>query len=107
VRGLFSPPRKILADEHRTVTGRNAQRGVLDNHKPEEANTMTNITFNTISVECGNSNQEFCLYWQEEDGNHLEFICAVYGFENAIRVANGIAHEQVEFVKHPSFDPYP
>ena len=76
-----------------------------DNHKPEEANTMTNIIFNTISVECGNSHQEFCLYWQDGDGNHSEFICAVYGFENAIRVANGIAHEQVEFVKHPCFDP--
>jgi hypothetical protein len=43
VRGLFSPPRKILADEHRTVTGRNAQRGVLDNHKPEEATMSTSI----------------------------------------------------------------
>ena len=66
---------------------------------------MTNIIFNTISVECGNSHEEFCLYWQDGDGNHSEFICAVYGFENAIRVANGIAHEQVEFVKHPCFDP--
>tara|TARA_R110002153_G_scaffold81789_1_gene206931 strand:- start:127 stop:405 length:279 start_codon:yes stop_codon:yes gene_type:complete len=66
---------------------------------------MTNIIFNTISVECGNSHQEFCLYWQDGDGNHSEFICAVYGFENAIRVANGIAHEQVEFVKHACFDP--
>jgi len=66
---------------------------------------MKNIIHNTIAVELdinrsslGNS---YCLYWQDKDGNNSEFICAVHGFENAIRVANGIAHEQVEFVKHP------
>jgi|TARA_R110000764_G_scaffold192426_1_gene277674 hypothetical protein len=86
------------------VTSRNAQRGVLDNYKPEEAHTMKDIIHNTISVERG-IHEEFCLYWQDGDGNHSEFICVVHGFENAIRVANGIAHEQVEFVKHPCFDP--
>jgi len=57
---------------------------------------------NTIAVELKNSDQ-YCLYWQDKDGNNSEFICVVHGFENAIRVANGIAYEQVEFVKHPCF----
>ena len=63
---------------------------------------MKNIIHNTISVEYGISrSNEHCLYWQDEDGNNSEFICVVYGFDNAVRVANGIAHEQVEYVKHP------
>tara|TARA_R110000803_G_scaffold35254_1_gene76389 strand:+ start:406 stop:618 length:213 start_codon:yes stop_codon:yes gene_type:complete len=63
---------------------------------------MKNIIHNTISVEYGVSrSNEHCLYWQDEDGNNSEFICVVYGFENAVRVANGIAYEQVEYVKHP------
>jgi hypothetical protein len=67
---------------------------------------MKDIIHNTIAVEAGiRGSGEFCLYWQDEDGNNSEFICVVHGFENAVRVANGIAHEQVEFVKHPCFDP--
>jgi len=63
---------------------------------------MKNIIHNTISVEYGISrSNEHCLYWQDDDGNNSEFICVVYGFDNAVRVANGIAHEQVEYVKHP------
>ena len=66
---------------------------------------MKNIIHNTIAVELGinsrGSGNSYCLYFQDNDGNNSEFICAVNGFENAIRVANGIAHEQVEFVKHP------
>ena len=63
---------------------------------------MKNIIHNTIAVEYGISrSNEHCLYWQDEDGNNSEFICVVYGFENAVRVASGIAHEQVEYVKHP------
>jgi hypothetical protein len=34
------------------------------------------------------------------------FICTVHGFENAIRVAKGIAHEQAEYVKYPAFNPF-
>ena len=67
---------------------------------------MKEIFHNTISVEVGiRGSKEYCLYWQDEDGNNSEFICKVYGFENAVRVANGIAHEQVESVKRPCFDP--
>jgi hypothetical protein len=44
------------------------------------------------------------LYWVD-DRDAEEYICTVYGFENAVRVANGISHEQVEWVKHPGFDP--
>ena len=65
---------------------------------------MKNIIHNTISVEYGIRSGEHCLFWQDDDGNNSQYICAVYGFENAIRVANGIAHEQVEFVKHPIHD---
>jgi hypothetical protein len=67
---------------------------------------MKDIIHNTVAVEAGiRGSGEFCLYWQDEDGNNSEFICVVHGFDNAVRVANGIAHEQVEYVKHPSFDP--
>ena len=66
---------------------------------------MKNVIHNTIavveSVTKYRDPEQYCLYWQDEDGNNSEFICVVYGFENAVRVANGIAHEQVEFVKHP------
>ena len=63
---------------------------------------MKSLIHNTIAVEYGISrSNEHCLYWQDEDGNNSEFICVVYGFDNAVRVANGIAHEQVEYVKHP------
>ena len=63
---------------------------------------MKDIIHNTIAVELDINSYSYCLYWQDKDGNNSEFICAVHGFENAIRVANGIAHEHVEFVKHPS-----
>jgi len=35
---LFLPPQKILADENRTVTGRNALLGVLDNRLRRQKN---------------------------------------------------------------------
>tara|TARA_R110000824_G_scaffold62735_3_gene165864 strand:- start:3444 stop:3656 length:213 start_codon:yes stop_codon:yes gene_type:complete len=63
---------------------------------------MKDIMHNTISVERGAGSNEYRLYWQDEDGNNSVFICVVYDFDNAIRVADGIAHEQVQFVKHPS-----
>lgn len=61
---------------------------------------------NTIAVEEGTSYNQFCLYWQDEDGNGSEFICTVYGFENAVRVANGISVDQAEYVKHPGSNPF-
>jgi len=61
---------------------------------------------NTITVEAGTRENQFCLYWQDEDGNGSEFICTVYGFNNACRVANGISVEQAEYVKTPAFDPF-
>jgi len=62
---------------------------------------MKDIIHNTIAVELDINSYSYCLYWQDKDGNNSEYICVVHGFENAIRVANGIAHEQVEFVIHP------
>ena len=62
------------------------------------------VMHNTIAVYHGTRDNEMCIYWQDNDGNNSEFICHVYGFENAIRVANGIAHEQAEYVKHPGFN---
>ena len=61
---------------------------------------------NTIAVEAGTRANQFCLYWQDEDGSGSEFICTVYGFENACRVANGISVDQAEYVKHPAFNPF-
>lgn len=46
---------------------------------------------------------QYGLYWSAEDGRDEVYICNAYGFENAIRVANGIAHNHVEFVTHPPF----
>tara|TARA_R110001606_G_C15084618_1_gene617669 strand:- start:238 stop:462 length:225 start_codon:yes stop_codon:yes gene_type:complete len=68
--------------------------------------TMDNIIHNTITVQYGTRPEEdqYCLYWQGEHGTNSEFICYVYGFENALKVANGIAHEQVDYVKHPGFN---
>jgi len=61
---------------------------------------------NTIAVEAGALHNQFGLYWQDEDGNGSKFICAVYGFENACRVANGISVDQAEYVKHPGSNPF-
>ena len=63
---------------------------------------MKNVFHNTIAVQHGTRSDQYCLYWQNEDGNDSEYICVVYGFDNAMRVANGIAHEQAEFVKAPA-----
>tara|TARA_B100000768_G_scaffold153583_1_gene149863 strand:+ start:451 stop:660 length:210 start_codon:yes stop_codon:yes gene_type:complete len=60
------------------------------------------VVHNTISVEhfkSAFSDNTYCLYWQENDGNNSAFICSVYGYENARRVAEGIGHEQAEFIK--------
>jgi hypothetical protein len=43
---------------------------------------------------------KYCLYWVDCDGQNAEYITGVYGFENAVRVANGIGHEQAEYVTH-------
>ena len=64
--------------------------------------TTKQIYHNMIIVE-HTVYDKYGLYWADENGNSQEFICGVYGFENAVRVANGIAHEQVEFVQTPPF----
>ena len=40
MRGFIFPAQIFLADEYRMVTGRNVQRGVLDNQTAEEAIIM-------------------------------------------------------------------
>ena len=60
---------------------------------------------NTIEIRTTNFSDQYSLNWVDKDGYASEHICYVFGFENAVRVANGIAHEQCEFVKHPCFDP--
>ena len=54
---------------------------------------------NTVAVHITTKCNQYALEWADEDGNNKSHICYVFGFENAIRVANGIAHEQCEFVK--------
>jgi hypothetical protein len=59
---------------------------------------------NTIDIKRTAFNDKFALEWVDEYGGSSEHICFVYGFENAVRVANGIAHDQCEYVTHPCFD---
>ena len=60
---------------------------------------------NTIAVRTTNHRDMYTLSWVDESGNSSDQICFVFGFENAIRVANGIAHDQCEYVTHPAFNP--
>ena len=60
---------------------------------------------NTVAVRIVPNHDQLGLYWTDGDGNNGRLICYVFGYENAIRVANGIAHEQVEFVTRPCFNP--
>lgn len=59
---------------------------------------------NTVVVRETTNHDQYALDWADDDGNNTVHICYVFGFDNAVRVANGIAHEQVEFVKHPCCD---
>ncbi len=71
------------------------------------------MIFNTIRVmnpvgTDARNEGRYGLYWTTENNEEggvfvsSKYICAVYGYANAIRVANGIAHEQAEYVIHPS-----
>jgi hypothetical protein len=60
---------------------------------------------NTIAVRIIPNHEQYGLYWTDADGNNDAHICYVFGFDNAIRVANGIAHDQCEYVTHPAFNP--
>lgn len=66
---------------------------------------MRNVIHNTLAVVQSiykySDSKEYWLYWQDDEGNNPEYICVVHGYENAIKVAKGIACEQVEFVKYP------
>lgn len=54
------------------------------------------------SVRVGRSGTDrYNIYWSTDNEAHDEYICSVHGFDNAIRVANGIAHNQVEYVISP------
>tara|TARA_R110000823_G_scaffold233682_1_gene360039 strand:- start:732 stop:917 length:186 start_codon:yes stop_codon:yes gene_type:complete len=55
---------------------------------------------NTISIELF-KDDEYCLYWQDTDGNNSEYICKVYGSDRAHMVAQGIGHDQAEYIKRP------
>jgi hypothetical protein len=46
------------------------------------------------------ASNRYCLYWVDDDGQNASYIVSVFGFENAVRVANGIGHEQTEYVTH-------
>jgi len=64
-----------------------------------------NAIHNTIAIKRTEFNDKFTLAWVDEYGGASEHICYVFGFENAVRVANGIAHDQCEYVTHPAFNP--
>ena len=59
---------------------------------------------NTIDIKETAFSDMFTLEWVDEYGGASEHICHVFGFENAVRVANGIAHDQCEYVTRPCFD---
>ena len=59
----------------------------------------------TIDIKRTEFTDKFALDWVDEYGGSSEHVCFVYGFENAIRVANGIAHGQCEYVTHPASNP--
>ena len=60
---------------------------------------------NTIDIKRTAFSDMFTLDWVDEYGGASEHICHVFGFENAVRVANGIAHDQCEYVTHPALNP--
>jgi hypothetical protein len=60
---------------------------------------------NTVAVRITTNHNQYAVEWADEDGNNKAHICYVFGFDNAIRVANGIAHHQCEYVTHPAFNP--
>ena len=59
---------------------------------------------NTIEIKGTEFSDMFTLDWVDEFGGSSEHICFVFDFENAVRVANGIAHDQCEYVTHPAFN---
>ena len=59
---------------------------------------------NTIEIKGTAFNDMFTLDWVDEFGGSSEHICYVFNFENAVRVANGIAYDQCEYVTHPAFN---
>ena len=67
---------------------------------------LNTITIKAKNIKAKKSKNQFRLFWQNDDGSQSEFICTVHGFENAIRVAKGIAYEQAEYVKYPAFNPF-
>jgi len=60
---------------------------------------------NKIAVRTVPNREQLGLYWTDEDGNNSTLIGYVFGFENAIRVAERIVYEGGEFVTHPCFNP--
>ena len=67
---------------------------------------LNTITIKAKNIKAKKSENQFCLFWQNDDLSETVFICTVHGFENDIRVAKGIAHEQAEYVKYPAFNPF-
>ena len=58
---------------------------------------------NTIEIRTTDKHGQYSLNWVDDLGYASEHICFVFGFENAVRVANGIAHDQCEYVTHPCY----
>jgi hypothetical protein len=67
---------------------------------------LNTITIKAKNIKAKKCKNQFILLWQNDDLSETVFICTVHGFENAIRVARGIAHEQAEYVKYPAFNPF-
>jgi len=57
------------------------------------------VVHNTISVEFLRDD-DYGLYFQDDDGNNNEYICMVTGRDSAVEVARRIAKGKVEYVKY-------
>jgi hypothetical protein len=44
---------------------------------------------------------QYRISWRDCDNGRSRFIAHCYGFENSVRVANGLAENQVEYVQSP------
>jgi hypothetical protein len=47
---------------------------------------------------------QYGIYWADDNGGHQDYICTVIGFNNAVRVASGIGYQQVECIVTPCFE---
>lgn len=67
---------------------------------------IRSIGVDTINVSLAKAESgQYRIEYKNSETQKTRFICHCFGFENSIRVANGIALDQCEYVMHPGFKP--